>query len=147
MMLKIISLLPALLASAYFQTANALALNSDGISRRGAVSAAFGLAGMVAQSNVAFAGTTPPTAEELARIKVGYDQIQYLLANFDSETTVCRENGGECKRAAEPIRKVLGLRSTTDPLFQIDKVFDKVRPCDYSDLEIPPKRKHSYSMY
>jgi hypothetical protein len=64
---------------------------------------------------------TPPTKEELERIKTGYKQIQYLLDNFEQETTTCRENGGECKRDAEPIRRVLGLRSTTDPLFQIEK--------------------------
>jgi len=40
---------------------------------------------------------------------------------------VCRENGGECKRDADSVRKYLGLRSTTDPLFQIEKVFAKVR--------------------
>ena len=67
------------------------------------------------------AGGTPPTKEELERIRTGYKQIQYLLENFEQETTTCRENGGECKRDAEPIRRALGLRSTTDPLFQIEK--------------------------
>lgn len=43
---------------------------------------------------------------------------------------VCRENGGECKRDADAVRKALGLRSTTDPLFQIDKVFAKVKNMD-----------------
>jgi hypothetical protein len=33
---------------------------------------------------------TPPTKTELERIKVGYNQIQYLLNNFEKETTVCR---------------------------------------------------------
>lgn len=31
-----------------------------------------------------------PTSDELGRIKIGYDQIQYLLTNFDKETTVCK---------------------------------------------------------
>lgn len=53
-----------------------------------------------------------------------------LLNNFEAETTVCRENGGECKRDASPIRKALGLRYTTDPLFQIEKVFNKVKNMD-----------------
>ncbi len=43
---------------------------------------------------------------------------------------MCRENGGECKRDAEPVRRYLGLRSTTDPLFQIEKVFDKAKNMD-----------------
>jgi hypothetical protein len=106
-----------------------LSLKTTSISRRDAVSAAFGIAALVTQAEPSFAAGEP-TAEELARIRLGYKQIQYLLDNFDQETTVCRENGGECKRAAEPIRKVLGLRSTTDPLFQIEKVFAKVKNMD-----------------
>jgi hypothetical protein len=43
---------------------------------------------------------------------------------------VCRENGGECKRDSDAVRRALGLRSTTDPLFQIEKVFAKVKNMD-----------------
>ena len=67
-------------------------------------------------------------------------QINYLLDHFEDETTVCRENGGECKRDANAIRKALGLRSTTDPLFQIEKVFAKIKTLniledDYDKLD------------
>jgi hypothetical protein len=61
--------------------------------------------GLGLQGPPAFAAALPPTPEELARIRKGYQQIEYLLENFEQETTVCRENGGECKRDAEPIRK------------------------------------------
>ena len=115
-----------LLLSTATLKSNALSLKNSGISRRKALTA-FGISAVVAKAQPSFAAGAPPTAAELARIKQGYDQIQYLLANFEQETTVCRENGGECKRAAEPIRRVLGLRSTTDPLFQIEKVFAKVK--------------------
>lgn len=71
-----------------------------------------------------------PSPEDIARIQKGYAQINYLLDNFDQETTVCRENGGECKRNADAVRRALGLRTTTDPLFQIDKVFGKVKNMD-----------------
>jgi hypothetical protein len=81
------------------------------------------------------AANAPPTPEELSRIKTGYDNIQYLLANWEKETTVCRENGGECKRDADPVRKYLGLRSTTDPLFQIEKVFNKVKYMENVDVD------------
>jgi hypothetical protein len=71
------------------------------------------------------------TPEEKQRIAIGYKQVEYLLNNFDQETTVCRDNGGQiCKRDADAIRRVLGLRSTTDPLFQIDKVLAKVKNMD-----------------
>ena len=73
-----------------------------------------------------------PTKEELGRIVTGYKQINELLDNWDEKTTVCRENGGECKRDADAVRKAMGLRSTTDPLFQIEKVFEKVK---YMDLD------------
>lgn len=84
---------------------------------------------------LAAGGTSPPTKEELDRIKVGYDNIKYLLANWEQETTVCRENGGECKRDADAVRRYLGLRSTTDPLFQIEKVFLKVKYMDDIDVD------------
>ena len=102
------------------------------LSRRDAVGAAFGLSTLIFNSQQAFAGDGP-TKDELARIKKGYDGIVYLLNNFEQETTVCRENGGECKRDASAIRKALGLRYTTDPLFQIEKVFAKVKFMDDLD--------------
>jgi hypothetical protein len=83
-----------------------------------------------APANAAAAG---PTKEELERLRIGYQNIQYLLDNFEQETTTCRENGGECKRDADAIRRALGLRSTTDPLFQIEKVFAKVKNMELSD--------------
>lgn len=70
------------------------------------------------------------TATDIQRLQTGYQGLEYLLANFEQETTVCRENGGECKRDADAIRKAMGLRSTTDPLFQIEKVFNKVKNMD-----------------
>jgi len=68
-----------------------------------------------------------PTPEELKRITTGYERITYLLENWEKETTTCKENGGECKRDAQPVRAYLGLRYTTDPLFQIEKVLAKVK--------------------
>ena len=38
----------------------------------------------------ALAAKTPPTEDELNRIKVGYERMSYLLENFEQETTVCR---------------------------------------------------------
>jgi len=97
-----------------------------------AASSATAFAFLLRNPETTHALENPPTKAELDRIKLGYEQIQYLLNNFEKETTVCRENGGECKRDADPIRRALGLRSTTDPLFQIEKVFAKVK---YMDLD------------
>ena len=82
----------------------ALSMSGEGISRRFAIAAAVGISA-VSGALPASAGSAAPSPEELERIKVGYKQIQYLLDNFEQETTVCRENGGECKRDAEPIRE------------------------------------------
>ncbi|KAL3787633.1 hypothetical protein HJC23_011781 [Cyclotella cryptica] len=81
------------------------------------------------------ASDEPPTPEEIARIKKGYENIRYLLSNWEQETTVCRENGGECKRDADAVRRYLGLRSTKDPLFQIEKVFAKVKNMEGIDVD------------
>mmetsp|Transcript_26996 Transcript_26996/g.65522 ORF Transcript_26996/g.65522 Transcript_26996/m.65522 type:complete len:211 (+) Transcript_26996:114-746(+) len=107
-----------------------LSMSREGVSRRVAIAGTMGMSAIVGAALPASAGSAAPTPEELERIRTGYKQIQYLLDNFEQETTVCRENGGECKRDAEPIRRVLGLRSTTDPLFQIEKVFAKVKNMD-----------------
>jgi len=106
-------------------------------SRRDALKIAFSGASAAAMAfgltqQPACAAGAPPTPAELERIKIGYKQIEYLLQNFDQETTVCRENGGECKRDADAIRRALGLRTTTDPLFQIEKVFAKAK---YMDID------------
>jgi len=75
-------------------------------SRREAISAAasatFGLSSLVAIAGPAFAaGKEGVTKEDIERVKAGYKQITYLLDNFEQETTVCKENGGECKRNAD----------------------------------------------
>jgi len=119
---------------------SANSLTRETFSRRDAISAAAcgAAGGLLFQVQPSFAvSTVPPTKAELDRIVFGYKQITALLDDFDNATTTCRENGGECKRDAEPIRRVLGLRSTTDPLFQIDKVFNKVKYMDIDvDLEV-----------
>jgi hypothetical protein len=85
----------------------------QGGSSAAAVVAAFGILVSVPSASLAASGSSAavPTKEDLDRIKVGYQQITYLLDNFEKETTVCRENGGECKRNADPIRRALGLRT------------------------------------
>ena len=68
------------------------------------IAAAFGSA-LLSPPQPAMAANAGPTPDELKRIQVGYQQITELLNNFEEATTTCRENGGECKRDAEPIRE------------------------------------------
>ena len=82
-------------------------LTRETFNRRDAISsAAFGVAGgLLSQVQPTYAAAVPPTKAELDRIVLGYKQISALLDNFEEATTTCRENGGECKRDAEPIRE------------------------------------------
>ena len=59
------------------------------VSRREAFGLVTATAAMVAVvPTIANAGATDvPTKEDLDRIKVGHDQVVYLLNNFDKETT------------------------------------------------------------
>uniref|UniRef100_A0A7R9U856 Imelysin-like domain-containing protein n=1 Tax=Pinguiococcus pyrenoidosus TaxID=172671 RepID=A0A7R9U856_9STRA len=58
------------------------------------------------------------------RLRTGYKNLNYLLENWDKETTKCNAAGG-CVRTPDNIRYYLGMRSTTDPLFQVEKLFIK----------------------
>jgi hypothetical protein len=55
-----------------------------------AASSATAFAFLLRNPDTTHALDNPPTKAELDRIKVGYEQIQYLLNNFEKETTVCR---------------------------------------------------------
>jgi len=101
-------------------------------------SIAVGTLGTAPGAAVAAAAGKGPSPDELKRIQTGYERITYLLDNWEKETTVCRDNGGECKRDAQPVRAYLGLRYTTDPLFQIEKVFNKVKYMDIDSDNLEP---------
>mmetsp|Transcript_120156 Transcript_120156/g.234070 ORF Transcript_120156/g.234070 Transcript_120156/m.234070 type:complete len:223 (+) Transcript_120156:33-701(+) len=88
--------------------------------RRTAVAAPFlGLAGawVVGGNNPASAKLSN---DELSRIKTGYEKISYLLDHWEEETT---DKDGE--RTPDSVRAYLGLRSTTDPLFNLEKMLVK----------------------
>lgn len=121
----------------------------QGLSRRDVVQTAFGCgvavaagvgsaAVLVPVSPAMAAAGAPPSEADIERLKLGYQGLEYLLDNFEQETTICRENGGECKRNADAVRKALGLRSTTDPLFQVDKIFEKVKYMNLDEDKLEP---------
>jgi len=113
------------------------------LSRRDAIATTFGLSSSILLTQIAPQAAQAAgggiTEADKERIRQGYKAIVYLLDNFEQETTVCRENGGECKRDADAIRRALGLRSTTDPLFQIEKVFSKAK-----DTNIDPDKLDAF---
>ena len=65
-----------------------------------------------------------PNAEELKRLAYGYQRLQYLLSNWEKETTVCikgckgkYENCG-CTRDPIIVQSYMGYKSMNDPLFK-----------------------------
>ncbi|CAM9290944.1 unnamed protein product, partial [Phaeothamnion confervicola] len=56
----------------------------------------------------------------------GYNDLTYLVSNWDAVTEKCDANG-VCDKNPDIVRKYLGLRSTTDPLFQVEKVLQKAQ--------------------
>jgi hypothetical protein len=94
-MLRLVSIL-ALTASSASAFAPAPSLKHDSSSALQALNrreVAFGLASaliavpLVGAPSMASAADGGPTAADLQRIKTGYEQIQYLLDNFEQETT------------------------------------------------------------
>ena len=55
----------------------------------GTATAFFAVATLGMNPDVAMAAGAP-TKEELERIKIGYERMNYLLDNWEKETTVCR---------------------------------------------------------
>lgn len=60
------------------------------------------------------------------RILKGYTQLTYLLNNWEKETTSC-DAAKNCEKKPDNVRRYLGLRSTKDPLFQIERVLEKAQ--------------------
>jgi hypothetical protein len=131
MMIRFLSLAAVLLLLSTNDGAQALSLKNKhsrsahtaAMNRRQAlgktVATAFGFATLQQPALAANAGPTP---DELKRIQVGYKQITDLLDNFEEATTTCRENGGECKRDAEPIREYHDNQQPQRHVVQLAKV-------------------------
>ena len=96
------------------------------LSRRGALAA---LAVIAARPPLA--ARAVQDAKDLSRLKSGLKDIEFLLDNWARETT--DPNSGNAD--PDKVRLYLGLRTTTSPLFQIDKLLanagDKVADDDF----------------
>lgn len=75
--------------------------------------------------------------DDFSRLTKGLEGLDFLLANWEKETTSCNP---ECERSPDNVRFYLGRRSTTHPLYQIEKVLngkpllDKVDPDAVEDF-------------
>ena len=66
-----------------------------------------------------------PGPAELQRLVLGYKRLQYLLANWEKETTVCirgcKGKYEQCGCTRDPIivQSYMGFKSMNDPLFKV----------------------------
>ena len=89
----------------------------------GAAAAAFVVAG--APPRAAFASLDPGDMNRFKKALVGVD---YLLDNWDKETTECKVGGeGVCTDQPDKVRFYFGLRTTDHPLFGLDKLYAKAQ--------------------
>ena len=136
----------ALLAAVSLQNASAFSVDksqnsADVMSRRGAFAkgaAAFlGVASstMTSFPNAASAKPVYPEAEaDKKKIVEGYKGLQYLLDNWEKETTVCGRfdnpyigDGKGCERTPEKVMSYLGYKSMEHPLYRVDKTLIRMQ--------------------
>ena len=71
----------------------------------------------------------------------GYKRLQYLLDNWESETTICGRTDNPyigCERTPEKVMEYLGFKSMNDPLFRADKTLFRLRNL------VPPDDEDQY---
>lgn len=78
-----------------------------------------------------------------ANVVKGYKRLQYLLDNWEKETTVCKIGqtttfGDNCERTPLVVMDYLGFKSTTDPLFKVEKTLMRL------DALVPSDRESDY---
>ena len=119
--------LPASLTSRNVQPSISMAVPRA--SRREALSIGAAAAAFIVASppRAAFASQDP---NDLNRFKKALTGVNYLLDNWDVETTECKAQAGgsgECTDQPDKVRYYFGLRTTDHPLFQLDKLYAKAQ--------------------
>lgn len=104
-------------------------------SRRGFLGTAFG-AGVAVTSGVlsfnapAFAAAMSQDEIDKTNVLKGYLRLQYLLDNWDKETTVCGMGGdnleSRCDRTPLKVMDYMGYKSTKDPLYKAEKTLRRL---------------------
>jgi hypothetical protein len=74
-----------------------------------------------------------------ANIVKGYKNLQYLLDNWEKETTVCKtggdNDGKRCERTPIKVMEYMGYKSTENPLFKADKAMKRLYPLAPADRD------------
>ena len=74
---------------------------------------------------------------DIQKLERGYSELDYLVNNFEKETTVCGRSDNPyivlCERTPLKVMEYMGFRSTQHPLFQADKTMIKLQSLVPSD--------------
>lgn len=80
-------------------------------------------------------------ADDKQKILTGYSRLNYLLDNWEKETTFCGTEVDpftgktKCERTPLKIMDYMGYKSTTDPLFKAEKTLRRLEPLAPSSKE------------
>lgn len=111
-------------------------------SRRAWIKKVVGSCSIAAVTNVgavrpAFAVTQ--AEKDKANIINGYQRLNYLLDNWEKETTVCNTSNDNpylgCDRSPLKVMAYLGYKNTEDPLFKADKAMLRLQQFVPSQFE------------
>lgn len=81
-------------------------------------------------------------ASDKEKIRAGYKRLNYLVDNWEKETTDCKTKtqyssaSSECERTPLVVQYYLGYRSTEDPLFRADKTMRRLEVLVPSGSEV-----------
>jgi len=92
--------------------------------------------GALPQPANAAKGSSSQLDSDKKKIVDGYKRVEYLLQNWEKETTVCNRNDNPyigCERTPEKVMQYLGYKSMEDPLFRADKTLIRLQPLVPSD--------------
>lgn len=82
-----------------------------------------------------------PKPEELQRLVLGYQRLQYLLDNWEKETTICikgckgKYESCGCTRDPAIVQAYMGYKSMEDPLFKAGDLMLRASTLIESDAE------------
>ncbi len=106
--------------------------NLEGSDRRGFLGTAFGIgfSTMVSFNTPAFAAKLSQDDIDKQNVVKGYLRLQYLLDNWEAETTICGMGGDKlersCDRTPLKVMDYMGYKSTTDPLYKAEKTLRRL---------------------
>jgi hypothetical protein len=81
----------------------------------------------------------PQMKTDKENIVKGYKRLDYLLTNWEKETTICGRTDNPyigCERTPEKVMTYLGMKSMNDPLFRIDKTLMRLQSVVPADDEV-----------